>query len=212
MSVRDIRIHWHDATKCESTYWPHPAGIQLFLYSNHSEQCCILLLQNTTRATKRCFHIISRLHMLNTFRWRLSYQRILATESLGHVDVHERKGLLKNQVRVANKPIWSGRADAGIKSYNPAETNPCNVMIPSTTLLSSTTGKNCTGEGGDSIFAMASTAIASAVIVLGFLKDTEHSVLLLSTFTQNIWNQDWAFHCQIICGVMQIQKVKKQQI
>jgi hypothetical protein len=59
-------------------------------------------------------------------------------------------------------------------------------MIPRTTLLLSTTGKNCTGEGGDSIFSIASTAIASAVIVLGFLKDTEHSVLLLSTFTQNI--------------------------
>ena len=55
--------------------------------------------------------------------------------------------------------------------YNPAETNPCNVMIPHTTLFSSTTGKNCTGEGGDSIFSMASTAIASAVIVLGFLYD-----------------------------------------
>jgi hypothetical protein len=36
--------------------------------------------------------------------------------------------------------------------------------------LQSTTGKNCTGEGGDSIFSMASTAIASAVIVLGFLR------------------------------------------
>jgi hypothetical protein len=44
-------------------------------------------------------------------------------------------------------------------------------MIPHTTLLSFTTGKNCTGEGGDSIFSMASTAIASAVIVLGFLLD-----------------------------------------
>uniref|UniRef100_A0A0D9YMK6 Uncharacterized protein n=1 Tax=Oryza glumipatula TaxID=40148 RepID=A0A0D9YMK6_9ORYZ len=48
------------------------------------------------------------------------------------------------------------------KDYSPAETNPCNVMIPQTTLLLSTTGKNCTGEGGDSIFSMACTAIASA--------------------------------------------------
>jgi hypothetical protein len=44
-------------------------------------------------------------------------------------------------------------------------------MIPHTTLFSLTTGKNCTGEGGASIFSMASTAIASAVIVLGFLLD-----------------------------------------
>jgi hypothetical protein len=55
-------------------------------------------------------------------------------------------------------------------AYNPAETNPCNVMIPHTMFLWSTTGKNCTGEGGDSIFSMASTAIASAVIVLGLLE------------------------------------------
>lgn len=46
-------------------------------------------------------------------------------------------------------------------------------MIPQTTLLLSTTGKNCTGEGGDSIFSMACTAIASAVIVLGCLKDQQ---------------------------------------
>jgi len=45
-------------------------------------------------------------------------------------------------------------------------------MIPHTMLFSLTTGKNCTGEGGDSIFSMASTAIASAVIVLGFLLDS----------------------------------------
>lgn len=61
--------------------------------------------------------------------------------------------------------------DGGTEVYRPAETNPCSVMIPHTTLLSFTTGKNCTGEGGDSIFSMASTAIASAVIVLGFLLD-----------------------------------------
>ena len=59
--------------------------------------------------------------------------------------------------------------------YNPAETNPCSVMIPDTTFLSSTTGRNCTGEGGDSIFSMASTAIASAVIVLGFLKEVKQA-------------------------------------
>jgi hypothetical protein len=50
--------------------------------------------------------------------------------------------------------------------------------------MSLTTGKNCTSDGGDSIFSMASTAIASAGIVLGFLKDTENRVLLLSTFTE----------------------------
>uniref|UniRef100_A0A0A8ZIG5 Uncharacterized protein n=1 Tax=Arundo donax TaxID=35708 RepID=A0A0A8ZIG5_ARUDO len=75
----------------------------------------------------------------------------------------------KNRVRWYIN-LCSSRVEVGVKAYNPAETNPCNVMIPHTTLLSSTTGKNCTGEGGDSIFSIASTAIASAVIVLGFLK------------------------------------------
>ena len=63
----------------------------------------------------------------------------------------------------------TGQADMRKVGYNPAETSPCNVMIPDTMFLWSTTGKNCTGEGADSIFAMASTAIASAVIVLGLL-------------------------------------------
>lgn len=61
------------------------------------------------------------------------------------------------------------------KNHKPADTKSCNVTIPIKTLSSLTTGKNCTGEGGDSIFCIASTAIVSEPIVLGFLKDhTSH--------------------------------------
>jgi hypothetical protein len=59
-------------------------------------------------------------------------------------------------------------------------------MIPDTMFLWSTTGKNCTGEGGDSIFSMASTAIASAVIVLGFLG---HQAGVSETAVDH--NQNW---------------------
>lgn len=55
------------------------------------------------------------------------------------------------------------------ENYKPAETSPCNVMIPTTVFWSSTTGKNCTADGGDSILCIASTAMASGLIVLGFL-------------------------------------------
>lgn len=58
-------------------------------------------------------------------------------------------------------------------NHNPAETKPCNVTIPITILSSSITGKNWTGDGGASIFFMASTAIASGPIVLGFLKSQD---------------------------------------
>lgn len=74
---------------------------------------------------------------------------------------------------VLDQILAKNRKEMRRKDYSPAETNPCNVMIPQTTLLLSTTGKNCTGEGGDSIFSMACTAIASAVIVLGCLKDQQ---------------------------------------
>lgn len=53
--------------------------------------------------------------------------------------------------------------------HRPAETNPCKVTIPIRIFWRLITGKNCTGDGGDSIFCMASTAIASGPIVLGLL-------------------------------------------
>lgn len=62
------------------------------------------------------------------------------------------------------------RIQVTITIHNPIETSPCRVTIPMVTLLASTTGKNWTGEGGDSIFCMASTAIASTLIILGFLQ------------------------------------------
>jgi hypothetical protein len=43
------------------------------------------------------------------------------------------------------------------KILQSTEATTCNVTIPRTTLLSSTTGKNCTGEGGDSIFSHRTT-------------------------------------------------------
>ena len=50
--------------------------------------------------------------------------------------------------------------------------------MPIKTFWSSITGKNCTGDGGDSILLMASTAIAFELIVLGFLIHKTHSHVL----------------------------------
>lgn len=70
----------------------------------------------------------------------------------------------------AHIPFRIQTRKADNKNQRPAETSPCKVTIPINTFWSLITGKNCTGDGGDSIFRMASTAIASGPIVLGFLK------------------------------------------
>uniref|UniRef100_N1QWI4 Single-stranded DNA-bindig protein WHY2, mitochondrial n=1 Tax=Aegilops tauschii TaxID=37682 RepID=N1QWI4_AEGTA len=97
------------------------------------------------------------------------------TEGLWGDEIHKNLSDVLGGPSRRKEPQRTGTGHTQRVGYNPAETNPCSVIIPDTTFLSSTTGRNCTGEGGDSIFSMASTAIASAVIVLGFLKDVKHA-------------------------------------
>ena len=73
-------------------------------------------------------------------------------------------GLCKN-----NELMRITRTQRQLRVQRPGETKPCNVIIPINILSSSTTGRNCTGDVGDYIFFIASTAIVSGPIVLGFL-------------------------------------------
>jgi hypothetical protein len=72
-------------------------------------------------------------------------------------------------------------------------------------LSSSITGKNWTGDGGASIFFMASTAIASGPIVLGFLTSQKQkintSILFLEININILLHRpiiDQASHAEII--------------
>lgn len=76
----------------------------------------------------------------------------------------------KNGIHFSEKKIITlSRSRHRYYYYNPAETKPCKVTIPIKTFSSLITGKNCTADGGASIFFMASTAIASGPMTFGFL-------------------------------------------
>lgn len=60
------------------------------------------------------------------------------------------------------------------------------MTVPIKTLLLSIAGQNCTGDGEDSIFCIASTAIALGSIVLGCLEDEiRHELAFIYTRNSN---------------------------
>ena len=115
-----------------------------------------------------CRHLAKPSYTLIRIRWITYSLQCYQNNSSTH-EAHIPKGWKELTVQRIITEIKTENISSIYAHQRPAETNPCNVTMPITIFWLSMTGKNCTGDGGASIFFMASTAIASGLMVLGFL-------------------------------------------